>query len=183
MHAVCVNRFSCVRLSVTLQPVDSPRPYSLQPSRLLCPWDSPGKKTGVGCCVFLHGIFPTQGSNPPLFPLPTLAGTFFTTSTTWEALLMNLLLYKWGVDQCENHKLQKHEILQIFLIFICKNPTRSSRRGSPCGSGRGRGRVSIVKNVQSFLHSKNLPSKGRTLLAPYPAAMREGAFLQLRLSH
>ena len=31
--------------------------------RLLCPWDSPGKSTGVGCHFLLHGIFLTQGSN------------------------------------------------------------------------------------------------------------------------
>ena len=42
---------------------DSLRPHGLQPSRLLCPWDSPGKKTGVGCHSLLHGIFLTQGSN------------------------------------------------------------------------------------------------------------------------
>ena len=28
--------------------------------------DSPGKNTGVGCHVLLHGIFPTQGLNPGL---------------------------------------------------------------------------------------------------------------------
>ena len=28
-------------------------------TRLLCPWDSPGKNTGVGCCFLLQGIFPT----------------------------------------------------------------------------------------------------------------------------
>ena len=28
--------------------------------------NSPGKNTGVGCHVFLQGIFPTQGSNPGL---------------------------------------------------------------------------------------------------------------------
>ena len=33
------------------------------PPRLLCPWSSPGKNTGVGCHFFLQGIFPTQGSN------------------------------------------------------------------------------------------------------------------------
>ena len=38
----------------------------LQPTSLLCPWDSPGKNTGVGCHAFLHGIFPTQRSNPGL---------------------------------------------------------------------------------------------------------------------
>ena len=33
------------------------------PSRLLCPWDSPGKNTGMGCHALLQGIFPTQDSN------------------------------------------------------------------------------------------------------------------------
>ena len=28
---------------------DSVRPRRQQPNRLLCPWDSPGKNTGVGC--------------------------------------------------------------------------------------------------------------------------------------
>ena len=31
-------------------------------ARLLCPWDSPGKNTGVDCHA-LQRIFPTQGSN------------------------------------------------------------------------------------------------------------------------
>ena len=38
-------------------------PHGLQPSRLLCPCDFPGKSTGVCCCSFLHGIFLTQGLN------------------------------------------------------------------------------------------------------------------------
>ena len=38
-------------------------------TRLLCPWDSPGKNTGVGCCASLWGIFPTPGLNPRLFHL------------------------------------------------------------------------------------------------------------------
>ena len=30
------------------------RPHGLQPTRLLCPWDPPGKSTGVGChCLLL----------------------------------------------------------------------------------------------------------------------------------
>ena len=31
--------------------------------RLLCPWDFPGKNSGVGCHFLLQEIFPTQGSN------------------------------------------------------------------------------------------------------------------------
>ena len=33
------------------------------PTRLLSPWNSPGKNTGVSCHFLLQGIFPTQGSN------------------------------------------------------------------------------------------------------------------------
>ena len=43
---------------------DSLGAYGLQPTRLLCPWDSPGKNTGVDGHVLIQGIFPTQGSNP-----------------------------------------------------------------------------------------------------------------------
>ena len=35
-------------------------------ARFLCPWNSPGKNTGVGTRSLLQGIFPTQGSNPHL---------------------------------------------------------------------------------------------------------------------
>ena len=43
---------------------DSLRTPGLYPARLLCPWDSPGKNTGVGCHALLQGIFPTPGLNP-----------------------------------------------------------------------------------------------------------------------
>ena len=33
---------------------DSQRSHGLQPTRLLCPWDFPGKSTGVGCHCLLH---------------------------------------------------------------------------------------------------------------------------------
>ena len=42
------------------------RPHGLWPTRLLYPWDSPGKNTGVRCHFLLQGIFLTQGSNPGL---------------------------------------------------------------------------------------------------------------------
>ena len=35
---------------------DSLQPRGLQPTRLLCPWDFPGKSTGVGA-IAVHGIF------------------------------------------------------------------------------------------------------------------------------
>ena len=35
--------------------------YGVQPARILCPGDSPGKNTGVGFCALLQGSFLTQG--------------------------------------------------------------------------------------------------------------------------
>ena len=41
-------------------------PMEWGPIRLLHPWDSPGKNTGMGCHLLLQGIFPAQGSKPGL---------------------------------------------------------------------------------------------------------------------
>ena len=60
-HTSCMlSHFSHVRLFETLWTVAT---------RLLCPWDSPGKNTGVGCHGPLQGIFLTQESNPCLLCL------------------------------------------------------------------------------------------------------------------
>ena len=56
MTCVCV----CVSHSVIS---NSLRPLGLSPTRLLRPWNSPGKNTGVGCLSLLQGIFLTQGLN------------------------------------------------------------------------------------------------------------------------
>ena len=45
---------------------DSLWPFGLKPTRLLCPWDSPGKNTRKGCHPLLQGIFLTQGLNSHL---------------------------------------------------------------------------------------------------------------------
>ena len=45
---------------------NSLQPHELYPARLLCPWHSSGKDTGVGSHSLLQGIFPTQGTNPGL---------------------------------------------------------------------------------------------------------------------
>ena len=48
---------------------DSWRPYGLWLTGLLCPWDSPGKNTGMDCHALLQEIFLTPGSNPCLLCL------------------------------------------------------------------------------------------------------------------
>ena len=55
-----ISRMWCAK---SLQSCLTLRTHGLQPARLLCSWNSPGKNTGVGSHSLLHGIFPTQGSN------------------------------------------------------------------------------------------------------------------------
>ena len=57
VEEVCESELSVAQSCLTLWPC------GLQPTTLLCPWDSPGQNTRVGCHALLHGIFPTQGSN------------------------------------------------------------------------------------------------------------------------
>ena len=54
----------CVLAPQSYPTLCNPMDYS--PTSLLCPWGSPGKKTGVGCHSLFQGISTTQGSNPGL---------------------------------------------------------------------------------------------------------------------
>ena len=70
------------------------QPHGLEPARLLCPWDSPGKNTGVGCHALLQGIFLTQGWNPHLIhwqvgSLP-LAPPGWTPADICDVLLLQI---------------------------------------------------------------------------------------------
>ena len=59
---VCVYAQSCPTL----------QPHGLQPTRLLSPWDFPGKNTGVDCHFLLQESFPTQGLNLSLLQVDSL---------------------------------------------------------------------------------------------------------------
>ena len=66
---VCVCTCSCMCVCVCVLVAQSCPTLcnpGLQPARLLCPWNSPGKNTRVGSHGLLHGIFLTQRSNPGL---------------------------------------------------------------------------------------------------------------------
>ena len=56
----------------------------MQPSRFFCPWDFPGKNTGVGGHFLLQGNLPDPGIEPVSRMSPALADGFFATSTTWD---------------------------------------------------------------------------------------------------
>ena len=74
MHAKLLQ--SCLTLC---DPMDVSLPGSL------CPWDFPGKNTRAGIALLRWGL-PNPRIEPESLNSPALAGEFFATSTTWEAL-------------------------------------------------------------------------------------------------
>ena len=84
---------------------NSVRPYGLWPTRLLCPWNSPGKNTGVGCHALLQGIFPTQGRDPRLLCL----------LHCWQVLYH----YHW---ETQGYSLHPKYLFSIYLFILqcCK---------------------------------------------------------------
>ena len=53
-HHASPSKLVCLCVFSWLVMSDSLQPHGLQPTRLICPWDSPGKNTGVGCHFLLH---------------------------------------------------------------------------------------------------------------------------------
>ena len=108
---------SCSVVSSSLQP------HGLKPARLLCPWDSPGKNTGVGCRSLLQGIFSTQGSHPGLLHCRGL----FTAWATKEGLtnhamtastcVPNTRLIEACISACFNPIWRKQEGITNEVIF------------------------------------------------------------------
>ena len=84
-----LSRFSRVRLCA---------PHGLQPSRLLLPWDSPGKNIGVGCrfllqCMKVESASEVAQSCPTLsdpmdcsLPGSSIHGIFQETVLEWGAI-------------------------------------------------------------------------------------------------
>ena len=58
-------------------------------SRLLCPWDFPGKNIGVACHFLLQGIFPDQRIEPMS---PELSGEFFATKPPGKSIMCAILV-------------------------------------------------------------------------------------------
>ena len=57
---------------------NSLRPHGLRPTRLLSPWDFPGKSTGVGCQCLLcpSALQPPKSPLTPVFPIDHLIRVF-----------------------------------------------------------------------------------------------------------
>ena len=78
---------ACARVCSVVS--DSLWPHGMQPARLLCPRDFPGKNTGLGCHFLLQGIFLTQGLNPWLLHLLHWQAIFKITEPPGKPKIFN----------------------------------------------------------------------------------------------
>ena len=93
------HRCPCM-LSCLVVP-DSRQPHGLWPARLLCPWDSPGKNTGVGCHFILEGFFSTQGSNWHLLHFLHWQVGSFTTEPPGNTTLTETFIPGYIIRGCK----------------------------------------------------------------------------------
>ena len=101
----CVCMLSCFSHDQLLQP------YGPQPTGLFCPWDSPGKNTGLGFHALLQGIFPTQASNRHLLHLSCIGRwvLYQRRKRSWEAPLLwhgFSMLFLWIPKDHPDHREQ-----------------------------------------------------------------------------
>ena len=79
---------------------NSLQPHGPQPTMLLCPWDFPGKSTGVGCHVLLQRIFLTRDQTWA----SCIAGRFLTIWVTTVVLIEKYLVWGrvWVASSCSS---------------------------------------------------------------------------------
>ena len=91
---------------------NSVRPHGLQPTRLLRPWDSPGKNTGVGChfllqCTKVESESEVVQSCPTLsdptdcsLPGSSIHGIFWATVLEWGAIAFSHICVYTYIHMC-----------------------------------------------------------------------------------
>ena len=99
---------------------DSSRPHGVQPTRLFCPWDFPGKSTGVGCHCLLciscssrqilyhwatqeaHGVTTNDNKNHYYYVHGNLNGEIARQPEIWSIMIIKLLTSNRELWQRQN---------------------------------------------------------------------------------
>ena len=71
--------------------------HGLLPARHLCPWDFPGKNTGVGLSFPSPGVFPTQGLNLHLLHWLADSLPLVPSGQLWKWILPHISIIKCSV--------------------------------------------------------------------------------------
>ena len=88
-------------------------PHGLQPARLLCPWDSPGKNTGVGC-HFLLQCMKVKSESEVAKSCPTLRDPM-NCSLPGSSVhgIFQARVLEWGVIAFSNSQAEEQEMIAI----------------------------------------------------------------------
>ena len=155
---------------------NSLRPHGLQPTRLLCPRDFPGKDTGVGCHFLLQEIFPTQGSNPGflncrqiLYQLSYRGCSMYQNIVFFLWLITFHCMYSphivcylwcwWTLDYFQLFSIVNNAAVNIvhWCTSICFSPVFNSFEYTPWSSIAGScGNLAFkyLRNCQTDFHSR-----------------------------
>ena len=150
-----VCAFSRVRLFAT------PWTAALQ---ALCPWDSPGKDTGVGCRFLLWDLS-DPGIEPASLASLALAGGFFTTSAAcevlWNGCLAHLHSHLINTRQISQELLHMRHVdwLQTISLSCLDIPAKINPESQKNGSSQN-----SLKTLEAGLHAHGFPVPHRHLL-------------------
>ena len=107
---------------------DSSRPHGLQPTRLLRPWDFPGKSTAVGCHCLLwwsQAKEPKFGSVAAVRPGPA------------DGVLMEAMVKRVGVNRIEMKVSRETEISEWAFCKMVVSLLPDLNRGAWQATGHG----------------------------------------------
>ena len=99
--------------------------YGPYPTRLLCPWDSPGKNTAVSCHALLQGIFLIQGSNLGLLHCRQILYCWVSRETPiniYTSWLIKSRLLIWSIEK----------IRMILILNILPQTTKCESESVSC---------------------------------------------------
>ena len=95
---------------------DSVRPHGLQPTRLLRPWDSPGKNTGVGC-HFLLQCMKVKREVAQSCPTPSDPMDCSPPGSSTNGISQARVL-EWGAIAFSDYMIIKYEISRLNITEL-----------------------------------------------------------------
>ena len=102
---------------------DPQRPHGLQPTSLLCPWDFPGKSTGVGChSLLLWLVLSTTNSSfySDTFLLWLSSVNSSTLTSRREAILLGLRVQNSSGLLAEPNS-SIYDTSKYWPLYLCRN--------------------------------------------------------------
>ena len=119
---------------------DTLRPHGPQPTRLLCPWDFPGKSTGVGCHRLLRSqVMLTWYSVKPVDFLTGFLQLFFNALWPWNCYLLLIIVSSYlAMPSIHSPILLSTPFIQkinVYLLKACYMPGAMKPSISPSTLG------------------------------------------------